>query len=190
MGTRGFVGFVADEKETITYNQFDSYPGGVGLTVLRFARQAEGTNFYRIKEAAANLVHVSDAVPPTREQIVKLARYANTRVSTGDVEAEWYVLLRETHGDPDLILKVGYAEHSPKWPLDSLFCEWGYMLDFDARKLDVYKGFQEAPPTDGRWAGNIGQSDGYFAVNRVASFDLDNLPTDDEFVALDSEDVL
>jgi len=190
MGTRGFVGFVADDKETITYNHWDSYPSGIGVTVLEFARQCKGTNFYRVKDAAAGLKHVSDDEPPTRDQIVELASYANTHVSTGAVDAEWYVLLRETHGNPDAILKCGYAEHAPEWPLDSLFCEWGYVLDFDTRTLDVYQGFQTSPPTEGRWAANPEDGpdyrqtpSGYYPVNRVASFDLDDLPTDTEFIA-------
>lgn len=191
MGTRGFVGFVADGKETITYNHWDSYPEGVGKDVLHFARQCEGTNFFRIKEAAANLKHVSDDVPPTRDQVAELVNYANLDVSTGNVDAEWYVLLRETHGKPDAILKCGYAEHAPEWPLDSLFCEWGYLLDFDRMTLEVYQGFQTSPPTEGRWANQerdnneLGRATGnrYYAVQKVAEFRFDDLPTDEEFVA-------
>ena len=34
MGTRRSVGFIANEKNYITYNHFDSYPSGLGSEVL------------------------------------------------------------------------------------------------------------------------------------------------------------
>ena len=40
MGTRGFVGFVAEGREVIAYQQFDSYPSGVGVDTLRWLRSA------------------------------------------------------------------------------------------------------------------------------------------------------
>ena len=38
MGTRGFTGFVVDGTEKIAYQQFDSYPSGVGVEVLAFLK--------------------------------------------------------------------------------------------------------------------------------------------------------
>lgn len=188
MGTRGFVGFVSDEKETITYNHWDSYPSGVGLTALNFVRGFNSHTEEEYRQKALSLKRVSDDTPPTRDQVVELIGNANLGVSTGQAE-EWYVLLRETHGNPGPILDVGYAEHAPEWPLDSLFCEWGYVVDFDRRKLEVYQGFQTRPPVHGRWAGRTptpryeGDSGGYHAVELVATYDFDDLPTDEEFVA-------
>lgn len=195
MGTRGFVGFVSDEKETITYNHWDSYPSGLGLTVLRFVKRlAEDGEFleaYRVK--ARDIQHVTDDVPPTRDQVVELIKFANLNVSTQSA-AEWYVLLRETHGHPRLILDVGYAEHSPNWPLDSLFAEWGYVVDFDRQVLDVYQGFQKTRPTAGRWAGLSpaprweGDDTGYHAVQLIASYPFAELPIPEEFEKLEKDD--
>lgn len=188
MGTRGFVGFVSDEKETITYNHWDSYPEGVGVTVLSFVNSLDEHTEEAYRQKAATLKHVSEDVPPTRDQVVELIGHANLGVSTGCAD-EWYVLLRETHGNPGAILDVGYAENAPEWPLDSLFAEWGYVVDFDRRKLEVYKGFQTSRPQFGRWAGKSprpryeGDDGGYHAVELVATFDFDDLPTDTEFVA-------
>jgi len=179
MGTRGFVGFVSDELETITYNQYDSYPSGMGVDVLNFVRGMD-EEFYRNK--AANIRHVGDSTPPTRDEVVELIGHANLNVSTGSSE-EWYVLLRETHGDAKKILDVGFAENAPEWPLDSLFCEWGYLIDFDSRTLDVYQGFQQRPPKTGRWKSDHPTHDnGYFPVRLVAAYSFDGLPTDEAFV--------
>lgn len=188
MGTRGFVGFVSDEKETIVYNHWDSYPSGVGETVLSFVQSLDPHTEEVYREKAKTVKHVSDDVPPTRDQIVELIGHANLNVSTRDVD-EWYVLLRETHGVPSAILDCGYAEHAPEWPLDSLFCEWGYLVNFDDRTLEVYRGFQTNPPAKGRWRGRTpapryeGDSGGYHAVDLVATYSFDDLPTTDEFVS-------
>lgn len=192
MGTRGFVGFVADGRETITYNHWDAYPSGVGGYVLEFVRKTTESRLTEevTKTLVTNLKHVSDDAPPTRDQVVELAKYADLKVSRGNLYEEWYGLLRETQGRPDLILECGYAEHAPEWPTDSLFCEWGYVVDFDQRTLDVYRGFQQTPPTAGRWAGGE-ENRGYFPVNRIASFSFDDLPTREEFIAkTDPEDSL
>lgn len=195
MGTRGFVGFVADGRETFTYNHFDSYPSGVGTEVLAFARTLAGDSETeeRYRNLAREIKHVSDATPPTREQVVELAQFADLNVSKGNLYEEWYGLLRNTQGNPALILGCGYAEHDPDFPRDSLWCEWGYLIDFDRRVFEVYEGFQQSPPTAGRWADVTppveATSAGYHPVNRVAVFNLDDLPTDEEFVAkLESED--
>jgi hypothetical protein len=187
MGTRGFVAFVADERETVTYNHWDSYPEGLGIVVLEFVRELTEHTEVEYREKAAHVKHVDDDVPPTRDQVVELIGHANLGVSTGQA-AEWYVLLRETHGKPGLILDVGYAEHAPKWPLDSLFAEWGYVIDFDRRKLEVYTGFQHSVPEFGRWAGLSpepryeGDSADYHAVGLAKTYDFDDLPTSDAFV--------
>jgi hypothetical protein len=186
MGTRGFVGFVSGEKETITYNHFDSYPAGLGAGVLDFLRSLDAHTEEYYRQSALTIRHVDQATSPTREDIVKLAKYANLNVSTGQA-TEWYVLLRETQGNPAAILESGYAEHAPNWPLDSLFCEWGYLIDFDHRKLEVYQGFQRTAPENGRWQGRRMQdSNGYYAVDLVAVWSFDNLPSDREMEALES----
>lgn len=191
MGTRGFIGFLADEKETITYNHFDSYPSGVGTTVLHFvdqlAKDGETLEKYRVK--ARDIRQVSDDVPPTRDDVVEFAKFADLGVSQRNLYKEWYGLLRETQGQPRLILDVGAAEHAPEWPKDSLFCEWGYLINFDTLTLDVYRGFQTSVPTEGRWAGQSprprweGDDGEYHAVQLVASYDFYDLPDDDAFVA-------
>lgn len=189
MGTRGFVGFNANDRETISYNHWDSYPSGLGLTVLSFVRHLNTDTENHYRELAANLKHVNEDVPPTRDQVVELIKYSDLAVSSRDAE-DWYCLLRNTHGNPSAILSCGYAEHNSEWPKDSLFCEWGYMVDFDARKFEVYEGFQTTPPQFGRWAGQSprpryeGDTGGYHAVELKATYDFDDLPTDEAFTAL------
>ena len=196
MGTRGFVGFVADEKDTITYNHFDSYPSAVGVHTLKFVRRLaeDGETLEKYRVLARDIQHVDDDVPPTREDVVRLAQFANLGVSQRNLYTEWYGLLRETQGSAQATLECGVAENAAEFPKDSLFCEWGYLIDFDNQKFEVYRGFQTDPVTEGRWAGLVaapryeGDTNAYKAVKLVASYDFYDLPSNTEFMELDKEE--
>lgn len=183
MGTRGITGFVIDEVEKIGYQQYDSYPDGVGLNVLNFLRTAD---LDVVRQQARYLQVVNQDEPPTEEQIIRLAPYANTAVSTGS-PTEWYVLLRETQGDPAAILNAGFVEDHSLFPADSLFCEWGYIIDLDNDVLEVYKGFQTEDHADGRFHDLDTKDEKYRPIRLVASWPLDALPEAEEFCAIDRD---
>lgn len=153
MGTRGFIGFVVDGTEKIAYNHSDSYPGGLGTDVLdwllSWAALDRGVEIAR--ETARALRVVEPDSTPTAEDIERLKSYSNLSVGRQS-HADWYVLLRETQGNPRLMLQAGVIEDARDFPRDSLFAEWGYVVDFDAETFEVYKGFQRAPHDKGRFA--------------------------------------
>lgn len=201
MSTRGFLGFVADNHETITYSHADSYPDYLGINVLDFARSVD--DWGEVKRQAAALVHVDDDTSPTPEQIERLTPYADFGVDTHAYDTatgrhverkvpSWYQLLRETQGDPAAILAAGHADHAPEWPGDSLFCEWGYLIDLDQGVLEVYRGFQDEPHTEGRFQLRLTprrqRGEGYYPVRRIASWPLADLPDTGAFLkALNSK---
>lgn len=186
MGTRGFLGFVVDGTEKIAYNHWDSYPDGLGLTVLAWLRE---TDLEALPERVRALEVVSDEVPPDDLQVAKLQRagFVNTDVGGRSERVTWYQALRETQGNPEATLAAGFVEDAHLFPLDSLFCEWGYLVDLDAGVLEVYKGFTRGEATEGRWAGQREEGSDYAAVTRVKSWPLTELPTEDEFVRVDEE---
>lgn len=202
MSTRGFLGFVAEGQEKITYNHSDSHPDGLGRDVLHFVRQLvkEGPEaLASAKRRAAELRVVTDETPITPEDIERLRPWTNTSVGramhlAAEPPDSWYQLLRGTQGDPDAILTAGCLEDASGFPLDSLFAEWGYMVDFDGRKVEVYRGSQHQPPTGGRWVGKADDeemqrqrariNDSYYPVNLVAELPFDLLPSDEEFYGL------
>lgn len=201
MGTRGLLGFVADGQLKAAYNHFDSYPAGLGSDVLAFVRQIVVTD--GAVDIAAQRVRdlrvVTDETPVTDSDIEALKPWTNTRVGIGaGGRPSWYQLLRETQGDPGAILSSGHLEDGSDFALSSLHCEWGYVIDFDTRTLEVYRGFQQKPPTAGRWVGQAdeeGMAEGrarlgqvYYPINRVAAFAFDALPELDAFVAQVSHD--
>lgn len=197
MGTRGFITFVAGGTEKTTYNHFDSYPDGLGLKVLEWAQGV--TDWDAVKAQAEALRLVTDAsAPPTPGDIARFSQYSWNREQHGGPDdlrpgQQWYDLLHETQGDPAKILEAGVMEDNHDFPADSLFAEWGYVIDLDEQAFEVYRGFQIAPHTSGRFAGqadeaaiakqseNLGH--GYYPVALRAEWPLSALPDKDAFIA-------
>ncbi len=187
MSTRGFITFVVDGAEKTCYIHDNAYPGAAGLDTLNWLRR-EHHGF--AERQARNLRPVDDNVPPAPADVDRLAPYTDLTVSKRST-ADWYCLLRRTHGNPAAILDAGWFEPADDFPADSLYAEYGYVIDFDTKVLEAYVGFQEAPHNRGRFAGRTTQfgANGYHAVALAASWTLSALPSDDEFVAAIEPDV-
>ena len=211
MGTRGAFGVVIGEQEKIGYNQYDSYPDGRGLDNLRELKEAwinGGNSAETLRDLARKARLVSDAKKPTPEDVRLLRTTTNLNVSEQSTD-DWYCLTRETHGSIVQMLKCGYIEDHSTFPLDSLFCEWAYILDLDRDVFEVYEGFNKTRPKGGRWKGrptkaeelqalkdhlhwcHVNERDPWMtektisefkAVELAASWRLDGLPTDEEFI--------
>ena len=57
--------------------------------------------------------------------------------------------------------------------LDSLFCEYGYIMNYDTNELEVYTGFQKEPP-EGRYR-DYGVTDGYYACGLLTAIHMDTI---------------
>jgi hypothetical protein len=187
MGTHGFITFVANGEEKTAYNHFDSYPDGLGLDVLEWLLIARDS-VSALREQVKALRVVDPESRPTAEDVERLKKYANQNVSTRALD-EWYVLLRATQGDPHAMLDAGVIEDASGFPADSLFAEWGYVVDLDTEVFEVYRGFQTQPHSKGRFA-NRGEGTRsalgteYFPVAKIRSWAFHELPTAEEFTAV------
>lgn len=71
---------------------------------------------------------------------------------------------------------------------DSLFCEYGYVIDLDRRVFEVYEGFQTAPHDQGRFTRSDVPEPSYrggpryYPIKLAVSWPLDELPSDEEFI--------
>jgi hypothetical protein len=91
--------------------------------------------------------------------------------------------LRELQGEAILReIANGNVAHmidSHLFLMDSLFCEWGYIIDLDSMLLRVYKGFNKAYDPDTTLPPDISNAhlkDGYYPVRELYTYDLNNLP--------------
>lgn len=194
MGHRGLIGFVIDGQEKLAYSHWGSYPDGNGLVMLNFARKlmTEQGRFGRpsidntIVQQIRDLTVVDGSSRPTGPQQVRLSKYADSAVSSGELD-EWYVLLRNTQGDPDAILQAGFIVDSAAFAIDSLFNEGSYLIDLDNEVLEAYEGFVQAPHNQGRFAhldprtGQDGSVE-YYPIRLAGSWPLSALPSDEEFL--------
>ena len=186
MGTRGFVGFVAEGREVIAYNHWDSYPGGLGVSTLEWLRSA---NLDVVAKHAPNVKLVSDDIEPTNEDIEALKATYDPNVDQGRSERPtWYQLLRGAQGNLGAMIRAGYVEDAGTFPADSLYAEWGYIVDFDMQVFEVYQGFQHEQHRNGRFAERTPARSGYWPVRLVASWPLSELPTDEALCAVEGDD--
>jgi hypothetical protein len=132
MGTSGVMAFVLDGETKAGYVHFDAYPEHLGAEILVWLRQS--WQRYEVYALVRSLKVVDDSTTPTPEQIEALKQYANTNVSSHQLD-EWYVLLRETQGDPDATLKAGYVygDHKVEPYRLGYFGEYMYVVDFDTK---------------------------------------------------------
>lgn len=196
--TAGLLGFSPTHgglKATVI--PANAYPASAGVTVLRFVRQL--VKDHAVDEAADRVkqlvVHVPDLDgDPEPEDVAALKVWAAPGTNP-EWHMDWWTLLARTLGNPDAILTSGHLVSAADFAGDSLFCEWGYVINFRSQELEVYRGLQTVPPLAGRWAGGEDMEEqvireeryretgrDYFAINEVARFSFSNLPTDEAFV--------
>lgn len=130
------MGFRLDGELKSAYNHWDSYPTGLGEDILKFLRET-ADHRDEILESVRNLTAVDPDVEPTEEQIQRLSRFADTKVSTRQL-TDWYVLLRDTQGNPLKTLMAGYFEPFPVGQE-----EWSYVMDFDTDTLEIWDGSEK-----------------------------------------------
>lgn len=113
MSTRGAYGFRLNSQDFVTYNSSDSYPSGLGVDV------ANDVNALYAKYGKKGIQKVAERISPT---------------SSDDYS--------EDRGLFNIFEKSEIYQNSG-FLLDSLFCEWAYILDLDHHQLEIYRGFNQ-----------------------------------------------
>ncbi len=116
MSTRGAYGFRYKETDKIQYNHCDSYPSGLGTDICKFI---------------------------SKHPVEKLKKFFN-RIMLKKHDNELYDKLRSIQGNLDSLMKkkTPVMIDNKDFLQDSLFCEWGYVINLDTEVLEVYKGWQ------------------------------------------------
>lgn len=187
MGTRGFLGFVANGREIIAYNHFDSYPSRLGVETLIWLKTAL-VDLDALRASVSALRIVDDGRPPTAEDVERLRPWTNIDVGKRSVTS-WFCLTLGTMGDPAAILRAGVVEDASTFPLDSSDAEYGYVVDLDTETFEAYEGLQREPHDRGRFASCRSARIGVHPCALVASWPLFALPTGAELIAAYGEEV-
>jgi len=193
MGTRGLTVVIMDGEHRIAqYGQWDHYPTGQGVTAMDFCRKNLTTD--RGLEKFRKAVGRTEFADQERmEKLLKRIGISGEWMSLEQAErlkAKYPALGRDA-GATILDLVLGgkkLLRDQIDFAAESLFCEWAYVVDLDARKLEVYQGFQTAPHKRGRFADmevseqKEASGSRYYPVALIASFDFDKIPKTTEAV--------
>lgn len=179
MGTRNLTMVQSgNEIKVAQYGQWDGYPSGQGVTILNFCREKE--NLLKLKEKLSEVKFLDqNEIDNLNQKLNKedaetLARFE--RLLSRDIGGEILKRIIDEQGEVGLINRVSFG-------YDSLFCEFAYCVNLDDNKFEIYEGFNRGklPDTD-RFYNEEPNEDGYYGVRLVKEYDLNNLPTKDEFI--------
>lgn len=110
---------------------------------------------------------------PTPEQVQRMTGQETPDTAVG---GEWYTWLRDAQGDLAETLRLGFATDGIAFAANSLFCEWGYLVNLDNSTVEVYRGFQEEPHIDGVFAtAEPYAGTTYYPIRRIAVIPFDQL---------------
>lgn len=173
MSTRGAYGFRCNLTDYVTYNHFDSYPEGLGATVVEFVERVNKTgDWENVRNAISNLRAVKSQDEPTEKEELK---YAGYKQDLGHPKLSYYQLLRNTQGDLQAMVKLGIYIDSSDFLIDSLFCEHAYIINLDDMVLEVYEGFNKNRIAKGRYASKKSSDPGYYGCALVHTIPLNKV---------------
>jgi len=195
MGTRHLICCVIDgEYKVAQYGQWDGYPSGQGVRVLNFLKNRIDCGPFGtmelFKEKLRTITEISN------DEIDETCRAVG--IDPTERYITWDGAKKHSQNYPHLsrdtgaeILDIVY--YSPlnmklkttlNFAADSLFCEWCYVIDFDKNTFEVYEGYNQTPlDTNERFYFLSHMSrDGFYPVKHLVTFDLFNLPLQEEFL--------
>lgn len=189
MGTRNLtIVFDAGEYRVAQYGQWDGYPEGAGIKILRFLRDEMDEFLFRTRLSRFNFVDENDDIAKRIDKAFEkgIGSYCFPEFS------------RDTGCDILPMIQNGmtttrYLGNKLDFAAESLFCEWAYVVDFDHRTFEVYQGFNKTPLEENERfyflsdkidPGACFSGTKYYQVKLAATFNLDNLPEDDEFLGV------
>ena len=194
MGTRHLTAvFLNGEYRVAQYGQWDGYPSGAGLKILSALQNGvDEDSLADFKAKVATTKFLSDEEHDARW---RAAGADSSGFATKDVsdlfEKNYPALMRDMGAGiiEYLMESLPGAElhNSIDFASDSLFCEYAYVIDFDKNTFEVYKGFVTTPldPSERffAWTKEKDHRDEqYFPVKHAETFDLNNLPSPEDFL--------
>ena len=195
MGTRHLIAVQLDgEYKIAQYGQWDGYPVGKGVDVLHFLRNRMDEEKFKV--ALRRSSFISD------KALNKLWKACGMQDDGMILLTDMDTMKRhhpEFHRDTsakilDLVQSRPNGmqlENSIGFAADGLFCEWAWVIDFDKRTFEGYRGFgsDQLTEQDRFYFLKDLEQNGYSGVKLAAEWSLDRLPTDEDFLsAFKSED--
>lgn len=178
MGTRGLLCVQKNGEYRVTqYGQYDTEPEEAGKYILRFLMNI---NLEALETTVAECEFYTD------DELLKLESTLRDLECGQNYGVK---MLRELSACtfeevlPIILFKgVKKLENAIDFAQDSLFCEWGYVIDFDKRTFEVYKGYNEQGLTEKDRFYRGESTERFKPIKLAVSYSLDDLPTEEEFL--------
>lgn len=188
MGTRNLTMVILNNQTKVAqYGQWDGYPAGQGATVVEFLRKANidklKTNILKCRFLSEEEIDARYKALGITGDFMSMEQSANFKASNPQLNRDMAAeVLEEIYNG-----NVYELWDNSAFANDSLFCEWAYVVDLDKMELEVYTGFNKQPLTEkDRFfplQGDVSRiEDTYFPIKLLKSFDINNLPTEDDFI--------
>lgn len=189
MGTRNLTMVISNgETKIAQYGQWDGYPSGQGVTALNFLLNNNLENF---REKLNRIKFIDEVKQAEIDEYVKSIGSDNGWLDMKQAELyqeKYPHLTRDTAAE--ILQLVMDCEDSEIWlhdhttfAADSLFCEWGYVIDLDKGTFEIYKGFQNKPLGKAqRFKSMEKEGMKYYPIRMIKKYKLEELPTEDEFL--------
>ena len=205
MGTRHLIIVQSDNQYKVAqYGQWDGYPGGQGVDILKFLHELEDRDYINPNSGfVAFKKEVDKTSFINNEQVLQLAKDKGfegedlDKVPQDIVNKIWddYPYWSRDAGSNILTFimdgTVTYLRNSIDFAKDGLSCEWAYLIDLDKSVFEVYTSGNANQPIGSEerfYSDGYKDSYGYYPVHLVASFPLSDLPSEEEFLAVFEEE--
>ena len=184
MGTRHLICVYVDgEYKVAQYGQWDGYPSGQGIDILKFLQT---TNLEIFKEKVRKMRWYTDV----EMQEITDNHTDNGSITMGSLQdIYWKTHLQHISRDTGAkILTMILLDKAPalrsniKFAQDSLFCEYAYVIDFDEETFEVYEGFNKEPLSENErfYTGEVVEK--YHPVRFKKSYSIWDLPSEELFL--------
>lgn len=196
MGTRNLTVVVHNQEVKVAcYGQFDGQPDSLGLKLIKFFSNPENTE--NLKEILPKVRLWNNKDKKLQDEFLESIGCTNGILNEKQKEAfkkRYPFRYRERYGKLtegqilEVLLEFAHLDEitttdAYDFASDSLFCEWAYVIDYDKNTFEVYKGLNTSgiSEEDRFYSLYDGEND-YYPVKIIASFTLDDLPDENEFL--------
>lgn len=142
MSTRGIYGFKYQGTYKVNYNHWDSYPSGLGVSLLHELQYYTDINKMKERFERIILIHADDDENIDPKIVETLSRYGYIDIHKLHEEYgnrywhEWFVLLSEWQGSikPYMEYDFPYMLDGTEYDMDMI--EYFYIIDLDEETFD------------------------------------------------------
>lgn len=133
MSVRGAWGLRYKGQDKIKFNYWDSYPDRLGKDILEFLVKHKD-NLGELETFFKKIELLTKGSEKAKKYYKKFGD--NTTQDIKDLYVKEY---------PQMVDDKDFLQ-------DSLYCEYGYIINLDTRKLELYIGFQKDKPPENRYS--------------------------------------